>query len=133
MDAKPPITEHIRKDLMLEISGLLRKARYPNNSEAEAGGGKGAEDAAAVYREAMGLVKEFRKTATPKQLFSLLDIMKEFPHSEFGGEGGAVCADIQDSLIEQYRRKVFSFSGWGGRIAPNSSSSLSGLYSCGCL
>lgn len=111
MKPNHPMAEHIRRDTLSDITGLLRKARYPH--EGRLAGTHGRDDAAASYREAMSLIEEFRKGATPKQLFALLDLLKDFPHEEFGGEGGAACTAITDSLLEQYRRKVFAVSGWG--------------------
>jgi len=114
MIVKPPIAEHIRKDMVQEISGLLRKARFAPGGNGETGVKNEAPgpEAIASYREALGLAAELGDTATPKQLFMLLDILQEFPHGDFGGEGKEVCETLKDSLLQQYRGKVFAITGW---------------------
>jgi hypothetical protein len=115
MIVKPPIAEHIRKDMIFEIAGLLRKARLaPREGDGkDSGTGRApSEDAIAGYRKALGLIAVFRNSATPKQLFELHDLLRDFPSGDFGAEGKEVCESLRDSLLEQYRRKVFAITGW---------------------
>ena len=114
MIVKPPIAEHIRKDMVQEISGLLRKARFAPRGNGEPGERKEAPgpEAMASYREALGLAAKLVDTATPKQLFMLLDMLGKFPHGDFGGEGEGICETLKDSLLRQYRSKVFAITGW---------------------
>lgn len=114
------MAEHIHDDCTFEIAKLLRKARERKQEE-RAVGGWGAEsapvlvpteEAVASYREALGMVERVRASAKPKQLFELHDLLMDFPHSDFGDEGGKIFESLRDALIEGYRRKVNVLTGW---------------------
>jgi hypothetical protein len=115
MTVKQPIAEHIQRDRISEIAGLLRNARLvPLVRGAD---GKTShvptQEAIASYSEALGLIAVFKDTATPRQLFELHDMLRDFPKDIYGTEGKEMYESLRDSLIEQYRAKTCRLSGWG--------------------
>jgi len=117
---KAPMAEHIRNDSVFEIAKLLRQARERRRGDGALNGPDAetapalvpTEEAVASYREALGMVDRLSRNAKPKQLFELHDLLKEFPHSDFGDEGGKAYESLRDALIEGYRRKVNVLTGW---------------------
>jgi hypothetical protein len=117
---KAPMAEHIHDDSTFEIAKLLQKARERKREERAADGQDSetahmlvpTDDAVASYREALDMVERVRLNAKPKQLFELHDMLREFPHSDFGDEGGKLFESLRDALIEGYRRKVNILTGW---------------------